>query len=63
MDWPKWIDKRKQDKKEYIVISMKFSGVKEGGFVELELFMRSDNTKARDFFTEFSFYKEKLGDN
>ena len=54
--------KLKQDKKEYIVISMKFSGVKEGGFVELELFMRSDDSKARDFFTEFSFYKERLGD-
>ena len=54
--------KLKQDKKEYIVISMKFSGGKEGGFVELELFMRSDDTKARDFFSEFSYYKEKLGD-
>ena len=54
--------KLKQDKKEYIVISMKFSGVKEGGFVELELFMRSDDTKARDFFSEFNYYKEKLGE-
>ena len=54
--------KLKQDKKEYIVISMKFSGVKEGGYVEIELFMRSDDAKARDFFTEFSYYKEKLGD-
>ena len=54
--------KLKQDKKEYIVISMKFSGVKEGGIVELELFMRSDDSKARDFFTEFDFYKEKLGE-
>ena len=41
---------------------MKFSGVKEGGFVELELFLRSDDSKARDFFTEFSYYKTKLGD-
>ena len=54
--------KLKQDKKEYIVISMKFSGVKEGGYVEIELFMRSDDSKARDFFTEFSYYKEKLGE-
>ena len=54
--------KLKQDKKEFIVISMKFSGVKEGGFVELELFMRSDDVKARDFFTEFSYYKTKLGE-
>ena len=54
--------KLKQDKKEYIVISMKFSGVKEGGFVELELFLRSDDAKARDFFTEFFYYKRKLGE-
>jgi hypothetical protein len=54
--------KLKQDKKEYIVISMKFSGVKEGGYVEIELFMRSDDSKARDFFTEFTYYKEKLGE-
>lgn len=53
--------KLKQDKNEHIVISMKFSGVKEGGFVELELFMRSDDIKARDFFSEFLYYKEKLG--
>ena len=46
---------------EYIVLSIKFSGVKEEGFVELELFMRSDDNKARDFFTEFNYYKEKLG--
>ncbi len=54
--------KLKQDKKEYIVISMKFSGVKEGGQVEIELFLRSDDVKARDFFTEFEYYKEKLGE-
>jgi hypothetical protein len=54
--------KLKQDKKEYITISMKFSGVKEGGFVEIELFLRSDDSKAREFFTEFSYYKEKLGE-
>ncbi len=54
--------KLKQDKKEYITISMKFSGVKEGGFVEIELFLRSDDVKAREFFTEFSYYKEKLGE-
>ena len=52
--------KHKED--ENIVISMKFSGVKEGGYVELELFMRSDDIKARDFFTDFSFFKEKLGE-
>ena len=54
--------KAKKDTNEYIVISIKFSGVKEGGYVELELFMRSDDQKARNFFTEFSYYKEKLGE-
>ena len=54
--------KIKKDTNEYIVISIKFSGVKEGGIVELELFMRSDDQKARNFFAEFSYYKEKLGE-
>ena len=54
-------NKLKKDKNEFIIISMKFSGVKEGGYVELELFMRSDDEKARDFFSEFEYYKEKLG--
>lgn len=49
--------KDKKDKNEAIVISIKFSGVKEGGFVEIELFMRSDDQKARNFFSEFSYYK------
>jgi hypothetical protein len=54
--------KLKKNTNEYIVLSIKFSGVKEGGFVELELFMRSDEQKARNFFTEFNYYKEKLGE-
>ena len=54
--------KYKQKESENIVISIKFSGVKEGGYVELELFLRSDDTKARDFFSEFSYFKEKLGE-
>ena len=55
-------NKLKKDKNEFIVINIKFSGVKEGGYVELELFLRSDDVKARDFFSEFTYYKEKLGD-
>ena len=54
--------KAKKDTNEFIVISIKFSGVKEGGYVEIELFMRSDDQKARNFFTEFSYYKEKLAE-
>ena len=53
--------KLKQDTKEFIVLSMKFSGVKESGNVEIELFMRSDDMKARYFFNDFFYYKEKLG--
>ena len=52
--------KLKQNKKENIVISMKFSGIKEEGRVEIELFLRSDDMKAREFFTEFTYYKNKL---
>ena len=51
--------KLKKDTNEYMVLSIKFSGVKEGGFVEIELFMRSDEQKARNFFSEFNYYKEK----
>ena len=47
---------------EYITISIKFTRVKEDGFIKLELFMRSDDIKARNFFSEFSDYKEKLGE-
>ena len=54
--------KFKKDTNDYIVISIKFTGVKEGGFVELELFMRSDDLKARNFFSEFTYYKDKLGE-
>ena len=40
---------------------MKFSGVKDNGKIEIELFFRSDDIKAADFFSEFYDYKEKLG--
>jgi hypothetical protein len=41
---------------------MKFSGVKENGKVELELFFRSDDKKVLSFFQEFSYYKKLLED-
>ena len=53
--------KEKQDKNEYIVINVKFSGAKEGNRVIIELFFRSDDIKALDFFNEFKYYKEKIG--
>ena len=55
-------NKEKENSNEYIVISMKFSGVKDGNLIELELFYRSDDIKALNFFTEFKYYKEKLGE-
>jgi len=45
-----------------IVMSIKFSGVKENGMVEMELFYRSDNINAINFFNEFFIFKEKLKD-
>ena len=50
----------KEDKK--IILNMKFSGVKENGKVELELFFRSDDKKVLSFFDEFYFYNKVLGD-
>lgn len=43
-----------------IIISVKFTGEKENGFVELDMFFRSDDIKALHFFTEFQTYYEKL---
>lgn len=45
-----------------IILNMKFSGVKENGKVELELFFRSDDKKVLSFFNEFYFYNKILGD-
>ena len=52
--------KNKEDKN--IVLNMKFSGVKENGKVELELFFRSDDKKVLSFFNEFYFYNKMFGD-
>ena len=46
---------------ENIVLNMKFSGVKDNGKIEIELFFRSDDIKVANFFSEFYDYKEKLG--
>ena len=44
-----------------IILNMKFSGVKENGKVELELFFRSDDKKALSFFEEFVDYSKMMG--
>ena len=49
----------KEDKN--IILNMKFSGVKENGKVELELFFRSDDKKALSFFEEFVDYSKMMG--
>ena len=47
---------------KYIILSIKFSGVKENKALEMEMFFRSDDIKALNFFAEFEPYKEKLGE-
>jgi len=54
-------EKEKGNNVEQIVMNIKFTGVKENGLVELELFYRSDNLNAINFFNEFKSFKEKLG--
>ena len=45
-----------------IVLNMKFSGVKQNGKVEIDLFFRSDDKKVLNFFVEFSYYRRLLRD-
>ena len=47
---------------EKIIMSIKFSGVREDGFIDIKLFFRSDDVKSLSFFKEFSSYKDKLLD-
>ena len=53
-------EKEKGNNMKQIVMSIKFTGVKENGMVEMELFYRSDNLNAINFFNEFEMFKEKL---
>jgi hypothetical protein len=46
--------------REKVVISVKFSAVKEEGIIEIDLFFRSDDFKALHFFKEFEGYYKKL---
>ena len=45
-----------------IILNMKFSGVKQNGKVEIDLFFRSDDKKVLNFFIEFSYYRRILRD-
>ena len=45
-----------------IILNMKFSGVKQNGKVEIDLFFRSDDKKVLNFFVEFSHYRRILKD-
>ena len=45
-----------------IILNMKFSGVKQNGKVEIDLFFRSDDKKVLNFFVEFSYYRRILRD-
>lgn len=50
------------DNNEKVILSIKFSGAKESGRLELDMFFRSDDVKALSFFKEFDSYKEKIGE-
>jgi hypothetical protein len=48
---------------EHVVMSIKFSGVKNGEMLTIDLFMKSDNVKSLHFFKEFEQYYKKLSKN
>lgn len=52
-----YIDNNKNEK---VVMSIKFSGVNNGGILTIDLFMKSDNVKSLHFFKEFEQYYKKL---
>jgi hypothetical protein len=45
---------------EKVVMSIKFMGIKDGGPLKMELFMKSDDLKSLHFFKEFKQYYDKL---
>ena len=56
-------DSKNDDKSmKHIILNMKFSGVKQNGKVELDLFFRSDDKKMLNFFIDFNYYKTLLKD-
>ena len=61
-EYAKYTANSKNKEEKNIILNMKFSGVKESGKVELELFFRSDDTKVLNFFRDFNYYKKLLGD-
>lgn len=47
---------------EKIIMSIKFSGMKQSGNIDVDLFFRSDDVMSLNFFKEFEPYKNKLKD-
>lgn len=47
---------------KHIILNMKFSGVKQNGKVEIDLFFRSDDKKIMNLFVDFSYYRRLLKD-
>ena len=45
---------------ESVIMSIKFSGIKDNGYLDMKMFFRSDDVKSLSFFREFSYYKDKL---
>ena len=60
-EYAKYSLNSKNKEEKNIILNMKFSGVKQSGNVELEIFFRSDDKKALSFFSDFNYYKRTLG--
>ena len=60
-EYTKFASKEKNKEDKNIILNMKFTGVKENGKIEMELFFRSDDTKVLNFFQDFNYYKKLLG--
>ena len=56
-EYYKYTKNLKEDDKniKHIILNMKFSGVKQNGKVEIDLFFRSDDKKVMNFFIDFSY--------
>ena len=61
-EYSKYSENAKNKEEKNIILNMKFSGIKESGKVEIELFFRSDDKKALSFFSDFNYFKRNLGD-
>lgn len=52
-----------KENKEKIIVSVSFIMNKDKGKIDIEMYFRSDEEKALNFFREFDYYRKKLGAN